>query len=434
VDYNVQLINGCDMGTLDERGYALSDEVFCRLVDNVAEVLYSLTFIDSVRMNFINSKAEELTGYAVEEILSGNPNWMDIVHAADHHRLLEAFKQCKRNANAYELEYRLVTKDGSIREVLDRAQPIFNTRGEVIGLDGLIVDVTEQNRAQHELDRTRMIQNIGRLSAGIAHEINTPVQFIGDNMRFLSDSFEQVIDLLRMYKQIAESGTKGDMSGQSKQDAIEKIRVAEEQADLDFLTGEIPRAIEQSLDGIKRVLTIVSAMRDFSHIDERRMAPADLNKAIHSTIVLLRNEIKYVADVKTDLDENLPRVYCCADDINQVLLNLLINAAHSIAEAVGTNSPDRGIITVTSRQHDKDVLISISDTGTGIRPQIRNKIFDPFFTTRQPGKGTGQGLSLARSIVVDKHAGSLEFETEIGVGTTFTVRLPIEQNQQKRNG
>jgi len=292
-------------------------------------------------MNFINSKAEELTGYAVEEILSQNPNWMDIVHPADHHRFLEAFEQCKCNANAYELEYRLVAKNGDVHEVLDRTQPIFNRRGEIIGLDGLIVDVTEQNRAQHELDRTQMIQNIGRLSAGIAHEINTPIQFIGDNMRFLSDSFEQVIDLLGMYKKIAESITKDDMSGQSKHDDIEKAEAAEEQADLDFLTEEIPRAIEQSLDGIKRVLTIVSAMRDFSHIDERRMGPADLNKAIHSTIVLLRNEIKYVADLKTDLDENLPTVYCCADDMNQVFLNLLINAAHSITCLLYTSPSPR---------------------------------------------------------------------------------------------
>jgi signal transduction histidine kinase len=293
-----------------------------------------------------------------------------------------------------------------------------------------------------------MIQNIGRLSAGIAHEINTPIQFIGDNMRFLSDSFEQVIDLLGMYKHISESIAQDDMSAESRQDAIEKAGAAEAEADLDFLTEEIPRAIEQSLDGIKRVLTIVSAMRDFSHIDERRMGPADLNKALESTIVLLRNEIKYIADVKTDLDKNLSTIYCCADDMdknlstiyccaddmNQVFLNLLINAAHSIAAAAESDDSGRGLITVSSRQHGKDVLISISDTGTGIGPQIQDKVFDPFFTTNQTGKGTGQGLTLARSIVVDKHGGSLEFETEIGVGTTFTVCLPIEGNQPKRNG
>jgi signal transduction histidine kinase len=279
-----------------------------------------------------------------------------------------------------------------------------------------------------------MIQNFGRLSAGIAHEINTPIQFIGDNMRFLSDSFEQVIDLLGMYKQISESIAQDDMSAESRQDAIEKAGAVEAEADLDFLTEEIPRAIEQSLDGIKRVLTIVSAMRDFSHIDERRMGPADLNKALESTIVLLRNEIKYIADVKTDLDKNLPMIYCCADDMNQVFLNLLINAAHSIAAAAESDDSGRGLITVSSRQHGKDVLISISDTGTGIGPQIQDKVFDPFFTTNQTGKGTGQGLTLARSIVVDKHGGSLEFETEIDVGTTFTVRLPIEGNQLKRNG
>jgi signal transduction histidine kinase len=253
-------------------------------------------------------------------------------------------------------------------------------------------------------------------------------------MRFLSDSFEQVIDLLGIYKQVAESLTKDDMSNESRHAAVEKVAAAEAGADLHFLAEEIPRAIEQSLDGIKRVVTIVVAMRDFSHIDERRMGMTDLNKALKSTIVILRNEIKYTADVKTDLDNNLSRVYCCADDINQVFLNLLINAAHSVAEAVGTGVRKRGLITVRSRREGENVLISVSDTGTGIRPDIQDKIFDSFFTTKGPGKGTGQGLSLARSIVVDKHAGILDFETEYGVGTTFTVSLPIESSKQKRNG
>jgi PAS domain S-box-containing protein len=419
--------------TTEQDNYTLSGEAFRRLADNVAEVLYSLTFVDPAHMNFINSKAEDLTGYAVEEILSGEVNWIDIVHAGDRPRLLEAFEQCKHSAKTFELEYRLVNRDGSVREVLDRAQPVFNTAGEVIGADGLIVDVTKRKRLQNELDRTQMIQNIGRLAAGIAHEINTPIQFIGDNMRFLSDSFGQVIDLLEMYKQISQSLVENAISTESHHTDLEKAASIEEQADLQFLTEEIPRAIEQSLDGIKRVLTIVDAMRDFSHIDERRMEPADLNKALQSTIVILRNEIKYIADVKTDLDKNLPRVYCCADDMNQVFMNLLLNAAHSIAEVGSTKPRKRRLITVTSRHEDKDVLISISDTGTGIKPEIQHKIFDPFFTTRQAYKGTGQGLTFVRSAVVDKHAGSIDFETEAGVGTTFNIRLPIEPNQQRKD-
>ncbi|MHC5061036.1 MAG: ATP-binding protein [Planctomycetota bacterium] len=417
------------MSSSQQHGCVLPGEVFRRLADNAAEVLYSMAFVDSVQMSFVNSKVEELTGYTAEEILTDNPTWMGIVHPADHHKLLEAFDNCKCTAKTHELEYRLLTKNGAVRDVFDRAQPVFNTRGEIVGLDGLIMDVTELKKRQSELDRTQMIQNIGKLSAGIAHEINTPIQFIGDNMRFLADSFQQVIDLLKMYKQTAD-----DMSDEARRDAVKKARAAEDQADLDFLNEEIPRAIEQSLDGIKRVLTIVSAMRDFSHIDERRMGPTDLNKALKSTIVLLRNEIKYIADVDSELDENLPLVYCCADDMNQVFLNLLINAAHSIAAALESDDSGRGLISVTSRQKGEDVLVSISDTGTGIDPRIQDRIFDPFFTTNQSKKGTGQGLTLARSIVVDKHAGSLGFETEIGVGTTFTVRLPVEGKQPKRNG
>ena len=170
---------------------------------------------------------------------------------------------------------------------------------------------------------------------------------------------------------------------------------------------------------------MIAAMRDFSHIDERRFAPTNLNKAIKSTIVILRNEIKYVADVETNLDDNLPAVMCCIDEMQQVFLNLLINAAHSIGDC-HEESEGRGVIKISSRLEGDDAVFTISDTGKGISPEIREKIFEPFFTTKGPGKGTGQGLSIVQKAVIERHNGRLELESAEGVGTTFTVYIPIE--------
>jgi signal transduction histidine kinase len=190
------------------------------------------------------------------------------------------------------------------------------------------------------------------------------------------------------------------------------------------LKTEIPKALEQSLDGVRRVATIVRSMKEFSHVDRNsQKASADLNKALESTLIVARNELKYVADVETNYGD-IPAVFCHLGDLNQVFLNLLINAAHAIGDAVkGTTK--KGRIGVTTRRDGDSIEVSVSDTGTGIPETVRDKIFDPFFTTKEVGKGTGQGLALARAVVVEKHGGTLTFETEMGKGTTFCIRLPL---------
>jgi signal transduction histidine kinase len=273
-----------------------------------------------------------------------------------------------------------------------------------------------------------MLQSIGKLSAGIAHEINTPIQFLGDNMRFLDDSFKQMSELTRIYAKLRDSVSQDAPDNE----IVAEISSKEEEIEIDFLIDEIPQAIQQSLDGIKLVSKIVSAMRDFSHIDDRKMAAADLNKALGSTITILRNDLKYVADVEKQLDENLPEIVCCVDDMHQVFLNLLINAAHSIEEVIDAGSVQRGLITVKTFVQDQHVVIAIADTGGGIPPEIREKIFEPFFTTKKKnGKGTGQGLAMVLSIVHDKHNGRIELESEVGVGTTFTIKLPIDSDNKR---
>lgn len=275
-----------------------------------------------------------------------------------------------------------------------------------------------------ELRHNQKIQDIGRLASGIAHEINTPIQFVGDNIRFLRDEFVGVEKLLRKYRELQDAAELGPIPPALRQ----QLREAYESCDMDYLLGEVPKAMNQSLDGIERVATIVRAMKEFSHPDRGEKIPSDINNGLRTTLIVARNELKYVADVETDFGA-LPPVRCYLGDLNQVFLNLLVNAAHAIQDVVKSTG-QKGKITVSTRADDGWVAINISDTGAGIPEHIRSRIFEPFFTTKEAGRGTGQGLALARSIVIDKHGGTIGFESQVGVGTTFTIRLPIDRREK----
>jgi two-component system NtrC family sensor kinase len=282
----------------------------------------------------------------------------------------------------------------------------------------IVRDVSERKQAEIELRHAQKLESVGRLAAGIAHEINTPIQFVGDNTRFLADGFRSLRELIERYRSAC------DGAAALPAEARATLEAAERDADLGYLDGEVPRAIEQALDGVERVATIVRAMKEFAHPDRAEKALVDLNQALRSTITVARNELKYVADVETDFAD-LPPVRCHAGDLNQVFLNLLVNAAHAIGDVV-KDTGAKGRIGVRTRTEGEHVVIEVSDTGTGIPEAIRGRIFDPFFTTKEVGRGTGQGLSIARMIVTQKHGGTLTFETEIGHGSTFTIRLPVE--------
>jgi signal transduction histidine kinase len=289
-------------------------------------------------------------------------------------------------------------------------------------LFAFVRDITERRALECQLRHAQKLEGIGQLAAGIAHEINTPTQFVTDNLTFLRDSWKFAHELLEQYR----SATRNS-AGLLPSAVAAALEQAERDCDLDFIVAEVPRAIDQSLDGSRRVAEIVRAMKEFSHPDSADKTATNLNRAIESTITVARNEWKYVAEIATEFDETLPAIVCYPGDINQVILNLVVNAAHAIKDAA--TEGQMGRITVRTRKRDEFAEISVTDTGTGVPEAIRSRIFDPFFTTKEVGKGTGQGLSLAHNVVVKKHSGKIWFETELGRGTTFFVDLPLSPVQ-----
>lgn len=291
--------------------------------------------------------------------------------------------------------------------------------------------VFERSRANSErasmevqLRHAQKMESIGQLAAGIAHEINTPTQFISDNLRFLMDAFQDLHPVLSDLQKLSQSEDPADQAN-----IIKRLIHSANAADATYLANEIPSAIQQSLEGTTRVAAIVGAMKNFSHPGAEDKTKIDLNKAIESTLTVCRNEWKYVADLKLELDASLPSVACLPGELNQVVLNLVVNSAHAIGDVVKVNGGKKGQITVSTARLGDIAEIRVADTGTGIPKTIQNKVFDPFFTTKGVGKGTGQGLAIAHSVIVDKHSGDIRFESEPGVGTVFIIRIPIESNQ-----
>ncbi len=337
--------------------------------------------------------------------------------------LLQVFKTGK--ANGYEFQWSVPEGDRCLES---RLVPEYSSTGEVEFVLTLTRDVSEQKKVEKErqvmemqLRQAQKMEAVGQLAAGIAHEINTPTQYVGDNTRFLKDAFDSITGLLRSHGELLAAAKENTLTPE----LLERVEDTLMASDLEYLTTQIPQAISETLEGVERVTKIVRAMKEFSHPGGKEKSMADLNKAIESTTTVARNEWKYVSDLKLDLDPDLPLVPCFVGEFNQVMLNLVVNAAHAIGDVVKQNPETKGTITVQTRRDGDSVEVRVSDTGTGIAEAHRRRVFEPFFTTKDVGHGTGQGLTLVYSTIVKKHGGTVTFETEIGKGTTFIIRLPI---------
>lgn len=284
-----------------------------------------------------------------------------------------------------------------------------------------LAQVEDIKQLHDQLAQAKKLESIGELAAGIAHEINTPIQYVGDNTRFVQSACEDITAILEVCQSlIGDSEAQGDFAAKTVQ-----LQETMDDADVEYLIEEIPTAIKQSLEGVERVAKIVRAMKEFAHPGVSEMTPTDIGKAIENTVMVARNEWKYVAELETEFDPSLPLVPCLPGELNQVLLNMIVNAAHAIADTLSDSVDRKGKIQISTALAQPFAEIRIKDTGSGIPQENIERIFKPFFTTKSAGKGTGQGLAIAHSVIVEKHQGTIQVESNVGEGTTFVIRIPL---------
>ncbi len=368
-----------------------------------------------------NAKAEDVLGIAADDVVGLHMSQCGIEW--DWDKIADGILQSRYNNSPLRVDdVGFRRPDGDKRYLGLTVNPLNGDDNSILGLTIIGADITERRKMQTQLRQSHKMEAIGQLAAGIAHEINTPVQFVGDNTRFFQDAFDDLIQIIKKQQEALAAAKSNSLTEELIQNTEELI----EEIDLEYLEEEIPVAIEHSLKGVERIAKIVQAMKIFAHPGMVAKEPVDINKEIEKTITITRNEWKYVADLKTDFDESLPPIPCFRAEFNQVILNMIVNAAHAIAEANRDNQSQRGTIHIRTIWEGNQAKICIGDTGAGIPKEIQHKIFDLFFTTKEPGKGTGQGLAISHSVIVEKHKGTLTLETQEGKGTTFTIGLPME--------
>lgn len=351
---------------------------------------------------YTSLRFHELLGLT-EQMASPQPEQvLEAVHPDDRPLLRKAWSlHFHGQTPDFHCEARIQAESGAWQWLLIRGKAIQrDAQGHPQRLVGTLSDIQEQKELQIQLAQSRNLESIGVLAAGIAHEINTPLQYVSDNLRFLQESWAELEPVLA------------------------RVALHKEAVDIDYLREEVPTCLDQSLQGISHMTKIVAAMKDFSHSSLSEKLPVNLNELVETTLTLSRNHWKYTASVETQLMSDLPTLPAVRNELTQVILNLVVNAADAIAERAQLEAEFTGLIQIQTRAQDGHLELSVTDNGSGIRPQDQSRVFDPFFTTKAVGKGTGQGLTLCRQ-TISRHGGSIAFSSKPGQGTTFRVTLPL---------
>jgi PAS domain S-box-containing protein len=392
------------------------------IAENTSDVIWSMN-PHSGRLNYVSPSVYKLRGYTAEEVLVQTVDETltrasrELAHQIIAEKLAEiAFGDHSQLFRQAELEQ--ICKDGSTVWVEVSATFILDAAGLLSEIIGVSRDITARRQADASLRelQAQLLQNekmasIGQLSAGIAHEINNPIGFISSNLNTLG----KYIDKFDRYL-----ATVDELLRQTGDDeAQQQVAVLRKELKLDYVQRDIHALLEESVEGAERVMKIVQDLKMFSHGNATEMEKADINKCLDSTINIIWNQIKYVAELVRDYSE-LPWVVCNAQQLNQVFLNLLVNASH----AIQAKGEQQGTVTVSTWADHKNVFIAVRDTGCGMTEEVQRRIFDPFFTTKEVGKGTGLGLSISYEII-KKHGGELSVQSNKENGSTFTVRLPL---------
>ena len=387
---------------------------------------------------YCNKSVAEQHGYVREELI-GKPITVLAQWVGHNPNYIEDVRAAMRAGRTFQYEDQVVRPDGSTFWIGVSIRPLYDLDGRLthavaVGADitaklidaknkqelqdKLVAEMEERERMVIELQLAQKLESVGRLAAGIAHEINTPIQYVGDSVHFLRSAFD---DLAKLIDGSAEAAAQLPESAEREAYRLEVLDLAKKY-DFEYLRSEVPKAFTRTFDGVERVTNIVKAMKEFAHPDANEQNAVDLVHALQTTLLVASNEYKYVAKVRTEFDE-LPHVVCNVGELNQVFLNLIVNAAHAIKDA--GKDAETGEIAVRAAVEGADAVITVGDNGCGVPAENLSKIYDPFFTTKEVGRGTGQGLAISHSIVVDKHGGEITVASEVGVGTQFTVRLPI---------
>ncbi|TVO76723.1 PAS domain-containing protein [Sedimenticola selenatireducens] len=407
-----------------------SEEKFSAMANSAQDAIVMVNQHEEVV--FWNMASESMFGFQVEDIVGQRlDDWIEPGASRDEFaRLVAQLTTSGRDRSAGKTIELTALRKGREPFPIELSISALQLKGQwhVIGI---MRDISERKQAEQEqklmevqLRQAQKLESIGQLAAGISHEINTPTQFVGDNTQFFKEAVGDLESLIDVYQQLIH----GVESGADLTPIIAQVKDKEEEIDLAFLREELPRAVDQSLEGVERIAKIVSAMKEFSHPGAVDKVEMDINRALQTTLEVSRNEWKYVAEIKLDLADDLPKVLCVPDQINQVFLNLIVNAAHAIGDALKKSDAQMGVIGISTRRQEDFIEVRVSDSGTGVPEEIKGRIFDPFFTTKVVGKGTGQGLCIAYTTVVERHGGNLQVEDNPEGGAVFVVTLPLEQN------
>lgn len=385
-----------------------------RLIDEMSSAVIGIDIHDSV--THWNNQSELYFG--VKQNQAVGQKLSDLNINCDWELIADNIKRCINN-NAPTDRFNATYKrkdEGSARILSISITPFIETNGAFTGYLLLLDDITEKNHMEKQHQQSMYLESIGQLSAGIAHEINTPMQYISDNLNFLKDSYNETNRALRDIKKALLNNSL----------TIELLESIFEEADLEYLSKELPLAFEQTSEGVDRVCTIIKAMKEYSHPTSDKKTKTDINKCIESTVIISKHTWKYHAEMILELDPELKPVMCYPGPFNEVILNIIVNAADAIKEQSKNDNNEKGEIKIETIGKEDVAEIRISDTGGGIPESIQEKIFDPFFTTKEVGKGTGQGLALSYRIIKERHNGEMFFETVPGVNTVFIIQLAYE--------
>jgi PAS domain S-box-containing protein len=435
-------------------------EMFRSIIDNIPGAFCRVRCDETWTVEFVSSMFAEICGYPVSDFLEHKTRTLlDLPHADDAAWVDQTIREAIANHKPYALEYRIYHGDGSIHWIYEKGQALYDENGEPIWADGVWLDITERKQAElmlnqsketaesalYELQQlqTQLVQaekmsSLGQLVAGVAHEINNPVNFIQGNLTYATEYTQDLFDLLSCYQQ-------------EYPDLTPALSAALERIDLDFLREDSSKVLTSMKLGVDRIRGIVRSLRNFSRLDEAEFKAVDIHEGIDSTLLILQSRLKPkfnhpgIQVIKTY--GQLPLIACYAGQLNQVFMNVLVNALDALEERDQERSipdleqnpsciwihtqllgTDSSADSSTASNPDQ-VAIHITDNGPGIPEAVKQRIFDPFFTTKPIGKGTGLGMSISYQIVVEKHGGSLECESQPGQGTNFCIQIPVRKNE-----